>query len=66
VVAGARDHTATLAGARRVARRIGSGPARLVVLRRTQHLVGIDVERDACADAVAHHLAMVPAFGREE
>jgi carboxylesterase len=64
VVAGARDHTVTLAGARRVARRIGSGPAKLVLLRRSQHLVGIDVERDACADAVARHLKAIPAFGR--
>jgi carboxylesterase len=65
VVVGGRDHTVTLRGARRLARRIGSGPAPLVVLRRSQHLVGIDVERDACADAVARHLAAVPAFGRD-
>jgi carboxylesterase len=63
VIAGARDHTVTLAGARRLARRLGSGPAPLVLLRKSQHLVGIDVERDACADAVARHLAAVPAFG---
>jgi carboxylesterase len=64
VVAGARDHTVTLAGARRLARRLGSGPAPLVVLKRSQHLVGIDVERDACADHVARHLAAVPPFGQ--
>ncbi len=32
VVAGGHDHTVTLGGARRLARRIGSGPAPLVVL----------------------------------
>jgi carboxylesterase len=63
VIAGARDHTVTLAGARRLARRLGSGPAPLVVLERSQHLVGIDVERDLCADVVARHLARVPPFG---
>jgi carboxylesterase len=62
VVAGANDHTVTLSGARRIARRIGSGPAKLVILRKSQHLVGIDVERDACAEAVARHVASVPAF----
>ena len=66
VIAGAHDHTVTLAGARRLARRIGSGPAPLVVLRRSQHLVGIDVERDACAELVAKHLSAVPPFGRGE
>jgi carboxylesterase len=66
VVAGAHDHTVTLAGARRVARRLGSGPAKLVVLKRSQHLVGIDVERDACAEAVARHVAAVPAYGAGE
>lgn len=53
VIAGGRDHTVTLAGARRLAARIGSGPARLVVLERSFHLVGIDVERDRCAGEVA-------------
>lgn len=66
VVAGARDHTVTLGGARRLARRLGSGPAPLVVLRKSQHLVGIDVERDACADVVARHLVAVPQFGRND
>jgi carboxylesterase len=64
VVAGARDHTVTLGGARRLARRLGSGPAPLVVLERSQHLVGIDVERESCAEVVARHLARVPPFGR--
>jgi carboxylesterase len=64
VVAGGHDHTVTLAGARRLARRIGSGPAELVVLRRSWHLVGIDVERDRCADEAARFLDTVPVPGR--
>jgi carboxylesterase len=63
VIAGARDHTVTLAGARRLARRIGTGPADVIVLRRSQHLVGIDVERDRCADEVARFFAGVRPFG---
>ncbi|HET7753586.1 MAG TPA: alpha/beta fold hydrolase [Anaeromyxobacteraceae bacterium] len=63
VVAGARDHTVTLSGARRVARRIGTGPADLVVLKRSQHLVGIDVERDRCAEEVARFFAGIRPFG---
>ncbi len=57
VVAGRRDHTVKLGGARRIAARIGSGPAQLVILDRSFHLVGIDVEREACADAVAAFFA---------
>jgi carboxylesterase len=64
VVAGAHDHTVTLSGARRLARRIGSGPAELVVLRRSWHLVGIDVERDRCADEAARFLDALPVPGR--
>jgi carboxylesterase len=60
VVQGARDHTVTVAGARRLARRIGSGPAELVLLPRSWHLVGIDVERDRCATAAAGFLAALP------
>jgi len=56
VIFGAKDHTVTLAGARRVARRIGSGPAQLLVLPESYHLVGVDVERERCADAVAGFL----------
>jgi len=48
VVAGGQDHTVTLAGARRLARRIGSGPAELLVLPESWHLVGVDVERERC------------------
>jgi carboxylesterase len=61
VVAGRHDHTVTSAGVRRVAQRIGSGPARLVVLERSFHLVGIDVERDLCADEVARFFETIPA-----
>ncbi len=60
VVAGRRDHTVTLRGARRLARRIGSGPARLLVLERSFHLVGIDVERERCADEVAAFFDQIP------
>ena len=61
VVQGARDHTVTMAGALRLAREIGSGPARVVVLPESWHLVGIDVERDRCADEVERFLAAVSA-----
>ncbi len=63
VVAGRLDHTVKLSGARRLARRIGSGPARLVVLERSGHLVGIDRERDRCADEVARFFESIPGFG---
>ncbi|ABS27748.1 carboxylesterase [Anaeromyxobacter sp. Fw109-5] len=63
VVAGAHDHTVTVAGARRLARRIGSGPAHLVVLPDSFHLVGIDVERDLCADEAARFLEGLPVPG---
>jgi len=55
VVAGELDGTVTVAGARRLAGLLAGG-ARLVVLHRSQHLVGIDVERDRCADEVASFL----------
>jgi carboxylesterase len=64
VVQGARDHTVTVSGAHRLARRIGSGPAELLLLPRSWHLVGIDVERDRCADAAAAFLAALPLPGR--
>jgi carboxylesterase len=60
VVQGARDHTVTVAGAHRLARRIGSGPAEVILLPRSWHLVGIDVERDRCADAAAAFVAAQP------
>jgi carboxylesterase len=61
VVAGRHDHTVKLSGARRLAQRIGSGPARLVVLERSYHLVGIDVERDRCAEEVSSFFGMIRA-----
>lgn len=64
VIAGARDHTVTVAGARRLARRIGSGPAELVVLPRSWHLVGIDVERERCAGEALRFLQAIPVPGR--
>jgi carboxylesterase len=60
VLAGARDHTVRLSGAKRIARRIGSAPAKLVVLKESYHLVGIDVERDVVADEVAAFFAGIP------
>ncbi len=62
VVAGARDATVTVAGARRLAGRIGGG-ARFVVLPRSQHLVGIDVERERCAAEVASFFDSLPVRG---
>jgi carboxylesterase len=64
VLMGAHDHTVTVSGARRLARRIGSGPAELVLLRRSWHLVGIDVERDRCADEASRFLEQLPLPGR--
>ncbi len=59
VVAGALDATVTVAGARRMAGRLGGG-ARFVVLPRSRHLVGIDVERDRLAGDVATFLDSLP------
>jgi carboxylesterase len=64
VVLGGHDHTVTAAGGRRLARRIGSGPARVLVLPESWHLVGVDVERDRCADEVSRVLAGLPVPGR--
>jgi carboxylesterase len=63
VVAGGHDHTVTLAGERRLARRIGSGPAEVIVLPESWHLVGIDVERERCADAALRFLEGIPLPG---
>jgi len=63
VVAGGQDHTVTLAGARRLARRLGGGPAEVLVLPESWHLVGIDVERERCADAAVEFLAGLPVPG---
>jgi carboxylesterase len=59
VIAGALDRTVTLGGARRMAARLGGG-ARLLVLPRSAHLVGIDVERERCADEVRAFLEPLP------
>jgi carboxylesterase len=63
VLMGAQDHTVTMSGAQRLARRMGSGPAELVVLERSWHLVGIDVERDRCADLSLRFLEGLPLSG---
>jgi carboxylesterase len=63
VIAGGQDHTVTLAGARRLARRLGSGPAEVLVLPESWHLVGVDVERERCADEVLEFLARLPLPG---
>ena len=60
VIQGREDHTVTVAGAQRLASRIGSGPAPVVILERSWHLVGIDVERDRCADAAVEFLLAIP------
>ncbi len=62
VVAGAKDHTVTLGGARHLARRLAGG-SRLVVLPRSWHLVGVDVERERCASEVLSFLESLPARG---
>jgi len=62
VVAGALDGTVTVAGARRMAGRLGGG-ARFVVLPRSRHLVGLDFDRDRCAIDVASFFDSIPAHG---
>jgi carboxylesterase len=64
VLAGARDHTVTLAGARRLARRLGSGPTSVRVLPQSQHLVGIDVEQERCAEEVLSFVESLPVPGQ--
>lgn len=61
VIQGAQDHVVTLEGALRLAREIGSGPARVVLLPESYHLVGIDVERDRCADEAERFIAAITA-----
>ena len=61
VVLGAQDHTVARSGVERLAARLGSGPARLVVLPESWHLVGIDVERERCAEEVLRFLETIPA-----
>jgi carboxylesterase len=64
VVAGGEDHTVTLAGARRMAQRLGADGGRLVVLPSSFHLVGIDVERDRCAREVLTFFDGIPVRAR--
>jgi carboxylesterase len=64
VIAGGHDHTVTLAGARRLARRLGSGAAEVVVLPESWHLVGVDVERERCAEETLRFLENLPVPGR--
>ncbi len=59
VVAGALDGTVTVAGARRMAGRLGGG-ARFVVLPKSRHLVAIDFERERVAADVASFLDSIP------
>ncbi|HEU4386107.1 MAG TPA: alpha/beta fold hydrolase [Anaeromyxobacteraceae bacterium] len=61
VLFGAHDHTVARSGAERLAARIGSGPARVVVLPESWHLVGIDVERERCAEEARRFLESIPA-----
>lgn len=63
VIAGGQDHTVTLSGARRLARRLGGGPAEVLVLPESWHLVGVDVERERCAEAAVEFLAGLPVPG---
>jgi carboxylesterase len=59
VVAGALDGTVTVAGARRLAGRLGGG-ARFVLLPRSRHLVAIDVERERLAEDVMSFFDSLP------
>ncbi len=60
VLMGAHDRTVTLRGARRLATALGSGPAPVHVLPASAHLLGIDVERDRCADEVLRFIEHLP------
>jgi carboxylesterase len=52
VLQGARDAVVPLRAAKRVARRVGSGPARLAMFARSAHQLALDVERDAVAEEI--------------
>jgi carboxylesterase len=60
VLAGAHDHTVRLRGVRQLAEGLGGGSATLRVLPGSAHLLGIDADREACAEEV---LAFVRALG---
>jgi carboxylesterase len=62
VVAGGHDHTVTFGGIRRLVDRLG-GAAELHVLPESFHLVGIDVERDRCAEEAVRFLARLATPG---
>jgi carboxylesterase len=53
----------TLAGARRLARRLGSAPGEVVILPESYHLVGVDVERERCAEAALRFVSALPVPG---
>jgi carboxylesterase len=55
VVAGGQDHTVTRRGVRRLAARLGS-PVALKVLPESFHLIGVDVERERCAEEALRFL----------
>jgi len=66
VVAGGRDHTIARSGVHRLVARLG-GPTELLFLPESFHLVAIDLEREACAEAVVRFLARLgpgPSPGR--
>lgn len=56
VLAGGRDRTVTVRGARRLARRFG-GAVQLVVLPESAHLVLLDLERERCVEEALRFLA---------
>lgn len=64
VLMGARDHTVTVRGARRLAQALGSGPAPVRILPRSAHLLAIDLERDRCADEVLRFVEALAPPGR--
>jgi carboxylesterase len=66
VIAGGQDHTVTMAGVRRLARRIGSGPAEVRVLPESWHLVAVDVERQRCVDEVVRFITGLSAAGARD
>ncbi len=59
VIAGGHDGTASLAGVLHVAERLGSGPAPVLTLHESGHLLAIDVERDRCAAEVLRFVERV-------
>jgi len=60
VVAGGLDHTVTLAGVRRLAGLLPGARGRVLLLPESWHLVGVDVERERCADAALQFIQGLP------